>query len=73
VAFVRHGVCSHCHMRVAVGLLASLHRQDDVSRCENCGAYLCLVQEPPPALEMPPRATKPGRRGRPPKIAAHVA
>ena len=73
IAFVRHGVCGQCHMQVAVGLLAMLHREDNVYRCENCGAYLCLAEEPAPVLEMPPRAIKPGRRGRPRKLPAHAA
>src|SRR5512143_260216 len=58
VALVRHGVCGQCHMSIAVGLLASLRRQDNLSRCENCGAYPSLVDEAP-ALEMPPRSMKP--------------
>ncbi len=72
VAFVRHGVCANCHMQVAVGLLAELHREDALSRCENCGCYLCLGEEPAPVLEMPPRAVKPARRGRPRKVQTHV-
>jgi hypothetical protein len=72
IAFVRHGVCGQCHMQVAVGLLASLHRQDNVYRCENCGSYLYVVEEAAP-MEMPPRSIKPGRRGRPRKITTHVA
>ncbi|MFO1497727.1 MAG: hypothetical protein U1G07_04925 [Verrucomicrobiota bacterium] len=73
VAFVRNGVCAQCHMKVAVGLLASLRRQDNLYRCENCGCYLYLMEEPAP-MEMPPRSVKPGRRGRPPKVRpAHAA
>ena len=72
IAMVRHGVCGQCHMQVAMGLLASLHRQDDIHRCENCGAYLWLVEEAPP-LEMPPRNIKPVRRGRPRKTPVHAA
>jgi len=72
VGHVRRGVCGQCHMQVAVGLLALLHRQDKLYRCENCGCYLYLVEETVPVLEMPPRALKPARRGRPPKIHAHV-
>ena len=73
ISFVRHGVCGQCHMQVAVGLLAMLRRQDNVYRCENCGAYLSLAEEPAPTLEMPsPRAVKPGRRGRPRKLPAHA-
>jgi hypothetical protein len=73
VALVRRGVCGQCHMQVAVGLLNSLHRQDNLYRCASCGAYLYLVEEAPVVMEMPPRSTKPGRRGRPPKVAAPVA
>jgi hypothetical protein len=73
VALVRRSVCSQCHMQVAVGLLADLRRGDNLYRCENCGCYLHLVDEPKPVLEMPPRITKPGR-GRPRKrVAAHAA
>jgi predicted nucleic acid-binding Zn-ribbon protein len=73
VASVRHGVCGQCHMQIAVGLLAELHRNDSLHCCENCGSYLQLVNEPPPVLEMPPRAVKPGRRGRPRKTTAHAS
>lgn len=72
VAHVRNGVCGQCHMQVAVGLLNSLRRQDNLYRCANCGSYLYYVEEPV-ALEMPPRSVKPGRRGRPPKARVHVA
>jgi hypothetical protein len=72
IALVRHGVCGQCHMQVAVGLLAQLRRQDNLYRCENCGAYLQLVEEQSVALEMPPRSVRPARRGRPSKAAAHV-
>ena len=71
VADVRRGVCAQCHMQVAVGLLALLRREDNLHRCENCGAYLRLNEETP-ALEMPPRRTQPGRRGRPRKLDAHA-
>ena len=60
VAFVRNGVCGQCHMQVAVGLLASLHRLEDIHRCQNCGVYLSVVEETP--MEMPVRSVKPGRR-----------
>jgi len=71
IAAVRRGVCSQCHMQLAVGLLALLRRHDNLYRCQNCGCYLQLVEEAP-ALEMPPRQTKPGRRGRPPKLATNA-
>ncbi len=76
VAAVRGGVCSQCHMQVAVGVMALVRRQDNLYRCQNCGCYLQLVEDAPapvPQLEMPPRQIKPARRGRPPKVASHVA
>ncbi len=72
VTFVRRGVCGQCHMQVAVGLLALLRRQDNLYRCENCGAYL-YWQDEPAVLELPPRTVKPGKRGRPRKNLTHVA
>lgn len=73
IALVRHGVCGQCHMQVAVGLLAMLRRQDNLYRCESCGAYLQQVEEQTAPLEMPPRIVRPARRGRPPKASAHAA
>jgi hypothetical protein len=61
-AFVRHGVCGQCHMQLAIGLLASLHRLDDMHRCQNCGAYLSEVKET--SIEIPLKNTKPVRRAR---------
>ena len=75
IALVRHGVCSQCHMQVAVGLLAQLRRPDNVHRCQNCGAYLQIADEPSEIapLEIRPRNVRPARRGRPPKATVHVA
>ena len=76
IAAVRGGVCAQCHMQVAVGVLALVRRQDNLYRCQNCGCYLLLVEDAPlPAavLGIPPRQTKPARRGRPPKVPTHVA
>jgi predicted nucleic acid-binding Zn-ribbon protein len=47
VAIVRRGVCGQCHMQVAIGLLASLRRMDNIHCCQNCGAYLSVVEETP--------------------------
>lgn len=45
VAEVRHGVCSGCHMVVAIGALADLKHDDGLHRCGNCGRYIYLVEE----------------------------
>jgi len=60
-------------MQVAVGLLALLRRQDSAHRCANCGAYLSYLAEETPPLVLPVRGVKPVTRGRPKKVATHVA
>ena len=52
VAEVRHGVCSGCHLGLAVGNVNAL-KTNVLRRCGNCGRYLYLVEEesepaPPP-------------------------
>lgn len=55
VAVVRHGTCTACHIRVAIGVLAALAHGDDVQLCGNCGRYLYqpadeqIVPAPAPA------------------------
>jgi predicted nucleic acid-binding Zn-ribbon protein len=44
VGEVRHGVCTGCHLTVAVGNVAAL-RRGDLRQCGNCGRYLYLVEE----------------------------
>ena len=44
VAEVRHGVCSGCHLALAVGNVAAL-RGGDLRQCGNCGRYLYLVED----------------------------
>lgn len=58
VALVRNGVCCECHMRVAIGVLATLSHGDDIQLCGTCGRYLCLA-EPEPATEVAPVAPAP--------------
>lgn len=60
VAFVRRGVCGHCHMQVAIGFLALVRKMEGTHCCQNCGAYLAVVEEAP--VPMPVRKTKPRRR-----------
>ena len=42
LVFVRHQVCTGCHMHVPIGQITVLMRDEDVQLCENCGRYLCL-------------------------------
>ena len=43
VAPVRNGVCSACHLRVPMGIVASLVSSPNLLTCESCGTYLMLV------------------------------
>ena len=64
VAVVRNGVCTECHISVAIGALASLAHEGDVRVCGNCGRYLFLPANEPvvpvPAVLRAP--AKPARR-----------
>lgn len=68
VAYVRHGVCGECHLRVASGIVAALAHPQDIYLCDNCGCYLLLAPDEfaafhpaePPAVE----ASAPTRRRR---------
>lgn len=44
VAEVRRGVCSACHLALALGNVAAL-RRGELHRCGNCGRYLYLEEE----------------------------
>lgn len=55
VAIVRNGVCTECHISVAIGALAGLAQQGDIRACGNCGRYLFLPpNEPAAAVILPP-------------------
>jgi predicted nucleic acid-binding Zn-ribbon protein len=45
VALVCNQVCTGCHMRVPVAVVANLMRADDIQICDNCGRYLHLASE----------------------------
>src|SRR5438309_300677 len=47
VALARHGVCSECHIRIAVGVLGALAFGTDIQVCGNCGRYLYLPEDEP--------------------------
>jgi hypothetical protein len=69
VAVVRNGVCTQCHISVAIGALAGLAQEGDVRTCGNCGRYLFLPpNEPvvpvPVLLRAPAKTVKTPRRKR---------
>ena len=45
VSIVRHGVCSECHLQIAVGTLGSLAFGQTVQQCGNCGRFLYLTKD----------------------------
>ena len=47
VAVVRNGVCSECHLQVAVGILGSLAFGQAVQQCGNCARFLYLPEDEP--------------------------
>src|SRR6266852_1069329 len=44
VAEVRHGVCSGCHLALAIGNAHEI-KTGSLRRCGNCGRYLYVVEE----------------------------
>jgi predicted nucleic acid-binding Zn-ribbon protein len=53
VAIVRNGICTECHLRVALAMTSALARSEDVHVCENCGCYLVLAPEEEQASAAP--------------------
>ena len=72
VAYVRHGVCSGCHLRLPSVQTTALRNADDLHVCENCGAYLLIAEGETSAPPAPPSRAVPARRGRP-RVCTPVA
>jgi len=47
LAIARDGVCSECHLRITPGTLARLAYTTGIQLCDNCGRYLCSLENPP--------------------------
>ena len=71
IVFVRHQVCTGCHMHVPIGQITVLMRDEDVQLCENCGRYLCLPDPAEAEAAAPVEAAKPAAKVA--KAAAKVA
>jgi predicted nucleic acid-binding Zn-ribbon protein len=70
VSQVRRGVCSECHIQIAVGTLAALTFGHGLQQCGNCGRFLHLpVDEPVYAPVNAPRA-KENKSGKPASAAS---
>ena len=53
VAIVRNGVCSHCHLHVAVGTMFDLTHDAGSGTCDSCGRFLyvgAVEEQPQPAI-----------------------
>lgn len=72
VAIVRNGVCSECHMRVAIGVLATLMHGDDIQLCGSCGRYLYLPEDARLAMIQPPAEIQPVKEKRKKRETAHA-
>ena len=45
VSVVRRGVCSECHLQIAVGTLGSLAFGQGVQKCGNCDRFIYLPED----------------------------
>jgi len=45
VAYVRHGVCGACHLRLSHGLAHMVGRTNELMVCESCGAFIALAPD----------------------------
>ncbi len=72
VSTVHNGVCRECHMRVAIGVLATVMHGDDIQLCGTCGRYLYLPPEAAVATPAPaPAPAKPAAK-RKSRAVAHA-
>src|ERR1035437_5350676 len=71
IVFVRHQVCTGCHMHVPIGQITVLMRDEDVQLCENCGRYLCLPDPAEAETAAPVEAAKPAVKAA--KVAVKAA
>jgi predicted nucleic acid-binding Zn-ribbon protein len=62
VAVIRNQVCTGCQMRLPMGVITTLMRNEDIQLCDNCGRYLYLPETPeetkPTAEAKPVRKSK---------------
>jgi hypothetical protein len=61
IAAVHNQVCSGCHMRLPIGVIATLMQERDIQLCDTCGRYLYLPA-PVPAPAEPAAEPAPVKR-----------
>jgi predicted nucleic acid-binding Zn-ribbon protein len=59
VALIERNVCTGCRMGLPTGTVLAVRQGADIQICGNCGRYLFIAPEPPPAEEV---AVKPKRK-----------
>ena len=74
VSLIDHGVCTACRMGLPTGTVLKVRQGADIQLCGNCGRYLYLAPEAPPApVEEAPAKPKRKRAPRKPKAEAAAA
>ncbi len=73
VSIVHRGICSECHISIAVGILGSLAFGQGVQQCGNCGRFLYLPENEP-VFAVEPSAKNKARRSKkePISVAVHA-
>jgi predicted nucleic acid-binding Zn-ribbon protein len=61
VAVVGNGVCSECHIKLAIGVVGALAFGDEIQHCGNCGRFLYLAEDDAVFPEKAEANAKPAR------------
>jgi predicted nucleic acid-binding Zn-ribbon protein len=69
IVAVHNQVCSGCHMKLPIGVIATLMQERDIQLCDSCGRYLYLP-EPVPAPAEPAAEPAPVKRKKKRQAAA---
>ena len=72
LAAVRDQVCTACHMRVPIGVITTLMRNDDIQLCDSCGRYLYLAEATATEVQKPAAKPAPARKPRKAKTALQL-
>ncbi len=73
VAMVRNQACGGCHMRLPIGQITVLMRDEDIQLCESCGRYLYLPAPTEAEVAAAAQPAKPAPKPRKRKAAAPAA
>ena len=71
VAVIRNQVCSGCQMRLPIGTITTLMRNEDIQICDSCGRYLYLPDTPEETK--PTAEAKPVKKSKKRKSASESA